>query len=116
MSENPAPTSRAPLMQEAVLRQLQQAGLISDVVAKGVAGGYVLQFRMGDAVATLASSRGGARVFASLETVVALLRRLGRARFEVDASQFEAGRVRAPRPDRSMALKATKNVARKKTK
>ena len=60
----------------------------------------------------LGNTRGGRRVFASLETIATLLQRLGFRRFTVDVTGYVRGRVRAARPDRSVAMKAVK-VAKK---
>lgn len=96
------------LLQEAPLRELIAARVISHVIATGLAGGFVLEVHFGERKARLASSRGGARTFASLSTVAVLLQRLGFPKFEVDASGYQPGRVRPAQPERSAAMKAGK--------
>jgi hypothetical protein len=98
------------LLQEAPLRELIAAGAVSSITALGVDGGFQVEIRFGSAeqggAARLASARGSARLFASLSTLAALLARLGYARFEVDATHYQRGRVRAAQPERSAAMKA----------
>jgi nitrate/nitrite transporter NarK len=96
------------LLQEAPLRELISARVISRVIAVGGTGGFVLEVHFGERKALLASSRGSARTFASLSTVAVLMQRLGQACFEVDASAYVPGRVRAPQPERSAAMRAGK--------
>jgi hypothetical protein len=95
-----------PLLQEAPLRELLAAGMVGRVVAKGLSGGFVLEIHIGDRAVRMANTRGGERLFASLETVALLLRRMGMNHFEVDVTHYEAGRIRAAQPERSAAMKA----------
>lgn len=104
--ETPNEEQETVLLQEAPLRELISARVISRVIAVGSAGGFVLEVHFGERKALLASSRGGARTFASLSTVALLMQRLGQACFEVDASAYIPGRVRAPQPERSAAMRA----------
>lgn len=111
------------LLQEAPLRELIAAGAVSSITAVGAEGGFVVEIAIGSrdqgAVARLASARGSARVFASLSTLAALLERLGYPRFEVDATHYQRGRVRAAQPERSATMKAgrlPKSKPRKKIK
>lgn len=106
------------LLQEAPLRELIAARVISHVIARGQTGGFVLEVHFGERKAVLASSRGGARTFASLSTVAVLLQRLGHPRFEVDVTNYLPGRVRAAQPERSASMKAGKlpKAARKSAK
>lgn len=106
------------LLQEAPLRELIAARVISHVIALGQAGGFVLEVHFGERKAVLASSRGGPRTFASLSTVAVLMQRLGHPRFEVDVSNYAPGRVRAAQPERSASMKAGKlpKAARKSAK
>ena len=106
------------LLQEAPLRELISARVISHVLALGKTGGFVVEIHFGERKALLASSRGGARTFASLSTIAALMQRLGHPRFEVDVTNYLPGRVRAAQPERSAAMKAGKlpKAARKSAK
>jgi hypothetical protein len=56
----------------------------------------------------LATSRGGTRRFASLDTATGFLRDLHVQQFAVDVTYHEPGRLRRARPDRSEALKRTR--------
>lgn len=94
------------LLQEASLRELIAAGVVSKLTAVGQAGGFVLQIRFGDRTSVLASARGEPRTFASLSTLASLMKRLGAPSFEVDAANFVPGRVRSAQPERSAAMKA----------
>ena len=86
------------LLQEAPLRELITANVVTGVTVKGGQGGFTLEIRFGDRRALLASARGSARMFASLATVGIFLQRLGYPRFEVDVSAYEPGRMRASQP------------------
>lgn len=109
---NPAPA----LLQEAPLRELIAAKVITGITAMGGKGGFVMEIRFGEGAGVLANSKGEARVFASLLTVATLLQRLGHPKFEVDATSFARGRVRAAQPERSAAMKSGKLLqARSKT-
>jgi hypothetical protein len=84
-----------PLLREAALRDFVAAGAVTKVMAIGRAGGFELQVHMGTTVATLGNTRGGIRLFASIGPLIALLRGVGWHRFEVDATNFVAGRLRS---------------------
>ena len=114
--EPPAPP--VALLQEAPLRELIVARVVSNVIAMGGSGGFVLEIHFGERKALLASSRGGARTFASLATISMLLKRLDFTRFEVDVTYYTPGRVRAAQPKRSASMKAGKlpKIARKTAK
>jgi hypothetical protein len=43
-----------------------------------------------------------------MDTLLPYLRRLGLPRFEVDATGYVPGRLRAARPDKSLALRGTR--------
>lgn len=95
----PSPPSEArplPLLGEAALRDFIGAGSVTRLEAVGRSGGFDLRVHMGATEATLGNTRGGVRLFASLEALTALLKRLDRPRFEVDASNYVSGRLRAP--------------------
>lgn len=95
-----------PLLKEAALRGLFAAGLVSQVMARGVKDGFVLEVMINGGAALLASSRGEERKFAALETIALLLRRLGTNEFVVNVASYEPGRTRAPQPERSKVMKA----------
>jgi len=96
---------------EGSLRELINARVITGFLARGHDGGFVIEANLGSEagrVAMLGNTRGGPRVFASLGTVAVLLQRLGFHQFMVDSTKYVPGRVRAARPDRSVALKKPK--------
>lgn len=96
---------------EGSLRELINARVVTAFVARGNDGGFVIEASLGTdpgRVAMLGNTRGGPRVFASLGTVAVLLQRLGFHQFMVDSTRYVPGRVRAARPDRSVALKKPK--------
>lgn len=94
-----------PLLKEAALRELFAAGMASNVLARGMPGGFVLEVSIGGRTALLASSKGDIRTFASIETMSVILRRMGVTTFMVDTRNFEAGRIRAAQPERSKMMK-----------
>lgn len=98
-------------LQEAALRELVNAGVITGFMARAQDGGFVIEAALGTEVgqtAVLGNTRSGPRVFASLTTIAMLLKRFGFDCFAVNTAQYVPGRVRAARPDRSSAMKAIK--------
>lgn len=108
MMDTATDSQETALLQEAPLRELIAARVISRAIAVGGAGGFVLEVHFGERKALLASSRGGARTFASLSTVALLMQKLRQPHFEVDASEYVPGRVRSAQPARSAAMRAGK--------
>lgn len=100
------PEQPVALLQEAPLRELIAARVVSRVCAVGGHGGFILEIEFGEGKAQLATSRGNARVFASISAIATLMQRLGQTRFEVDIADYVPGRVRAPQPKRSASMKA----------
>ena len=97
MTSTPPTEARPlPFLVEAALRDFIGAGAVTRLEAVGRPGGFDLRVHMGATEATLGNSRGGTRLFASLETLTALLKRMEHPRFEVDASNYVSGRLRAP--------------------
>lgn len=111
-----APKIAPALLQEAPLRGLIAAQVPTGITAVGRTGHFVVEIRFGDGLALLANAHDQVRTFAALSTLAGFLARLGCHRFEVDTAGFEPGRVRAPQPERSAAMKAgrlpTKNSTR----
>jgi hypothetical protein len=98
-------------LQEAALRELVNAHVITGFTARGQGRGFVIEAAIGtdgDRTAVLGNTRSGPRVFASLTTIALLLKRLGFDRFTVDTAQYVPGRVRAARPDRAAAMTKVK--------
>lgn len=94
----PAEPRPLPLLGEAALRDFIGAGAVTRLEAVGRTGGFDLRVHMGATEATLGNARGGVRLFASLEALTALLKRMEHPRFEVDASNYVSGRLRPPAP------------------
>jgi hypothetical protein len=95
-------------LKETTLRELVEAQSVRAACVVGLKGGYAVTVRYGLIERTLATTRGEVRVFASLNTAADFLRKLGLAKFEVDATGYEPGRVRPARPDRAEALRKTR--------
>jgi len=68
--------------------------------------------RYGSVEKNLVTSRGEVRLFANLNTAVNFLRQQGLTRFQVDATNYEPGRLRKARPDRAAALRNTRTSPR----
>ena len=87
----------------ALIRDRKGLRVVAEVI--GHPGGFVAEFRYEDQHRVLFSTRDEVRVFPNLTKLAVLLRKIGLARFRVDSSKYKEGLVRAPRPDRSRALK-----------
>lgn len=105
----PAPA----LLQEAALRSLIAAKLITGITAVGLKGHFVVEIHFGDGQAVLSNAHDQVRSFASLSTLAGLLSRLGCQQFQVNTTRFEPGRIRPAQPERSAAMKAGKLPAKK---
>ena len=97
-----------PTIKEATLKELVDAQSVrgARLVAEGSGFGVVVRYGMTERA--LASTRGRVRLFANLNTAAEFLRRIGLSHFEVDAANYEPGRLRAARPDRALALAKTR--------
>lgn len=94
-------------IKEPMLRDLVDANSIRSTCVTGHFGGYSIVVRYGQVERTLATKRGDIRLF-KLDNASKFLCELGIAKFEVDATTFQPGRLRKSRPDRAAALKGTK--------
>lgn len=94
-------------MKQQTLRDLVASGAVREATVIGMRGGYAIRVRHASVYQLLASSRGDMRLF-TLDAATKLLRELGIPRFTVDATNFEPGRIRKPRPDRAEALRKTR--------
>ena len=83
-----------PLLREMAVRGFVAAGAIPKMVAVGRRGGFELQIHMGDATATLGNTRGGIRLFGSMESLIGLLQRLGVRTLDVDITEFAPAPLR----------------------
>ena len=88
-------------LKEFALKELIAASAVSSIRAIGEVGGYWVRVTCNTGDRPLAATRGGHRMFASLDTLSAYLKRLGICEFDVDASNYQHSRLRRPRPDRA---------------
>jgi len=102
------PAYTVPTIKEPALRELVAASAVRSATIVGQHGGFVVTVNYGAGDRTLATTRGGIRRFATLDTAGAFVCGLGLPRFEVDLTQYEPARLRKPRPDRAEALKRTR--------
>lgn len=101
----------APSIDHGSLAKLAEAGAVRAAHVIGGTEGWGIVVTHGNTARTLASQRGKARLFRKLETVVAYLKEVGIARFDVDAAVFEPGKAPRTRPDRAEALKRAHQAA-----
>lgn len=88
------------------LRSLIVADLAGDFVVSGCLGGWTIGVYLGPVEPVrLAAASGAVRIFTTSDSAIHQLIRLGVTRFEVIADEYEAGSLRAPRPDRAVALR-----------
>lgn len=93
------------------LEKLAAAGAVTGAHIVGQRGGWALMVRDGLLDRPLAAQRSRqTRIFRKLETLVAYLKGLGIARFEVDAANYEP-EIASKRPDRAEALKRAHEAA-----
>lgn len=87
-------------------------GTLSRLVEAGAVKGARIVGQHGVAERPLAAQRSRqVRLFRRFETLVAYLKEVGIARFEVDAVNFDPQATRPSRPDRSEAMKRTHEAA-----
>lgn len=91
------------------LRDLVSMGAVKTATILGQKGGWAVLANMGMQERVLANKGGAVRMFATTDTAVRELHRLGLSTFTVDVSQYEKGRVRRGRPD--VAAKAKEAAA-----
>lgn len=92
----------------ATARELAAAGSVRDTVLVGQRGGYAVLFKVGMGERALATKEGLPRLFAGVDAAARVLRKIGIARYQVDASSLAEGDlIRRHRPDRAAALKRT---------
>ena len=101
-------------LNHATLAQLARAGAVTEIRAIGRSGGWLLAVSFGaQSGACLCAQRSGEpRLFARFESLVSYLKRLGIARFVVEAAGFEAKAAPSRRrPDRAEALRRVHRAA-----
>lgn len=102
-------------IKETLLRELIRAPVAVQATIRGTERGFLIEIRFGGEDKTLETARGGARLFASLDTAASFVNDIGLPRFEVDMSGYLPGRLRKARPDRAEALKRTRTRMRQQT-
>lgn len=93
------------------MRELVRAHSIDRACLVGRSGGYSITVWYASEERVLATSRGDIRTF-TLENAGKFLLEMGLPRFEVDATGYQPGRLRKPRPDRAAALRKTRTAMR----
>lgn len=101
----------AQTIDHATLSRLVADGTVRAAHVIGREGGWGIIVSCGKTLRPLAAQRGRVRLFSKLDTVVAYLKGLGIARFDVDAIKYDPNRPRRVRPDRSQALKLMHEAA-----
>lgn len=96
------------LIKEPMLRELIRSLISVETTIQGTKQGFLISVRIGEQERTLETARGATRLFASLDTAASFIRDIGLPRFVVDMTEYEPGRLRRARPDRSEALKQTR--------
>jgi len=95
------------------LSRLVEAGAVRGAHIVGQSGGWAVLVKYGMTERPLAAQRSRqVRLFKKFETLVGYLREIGIARFDVDASSYDATTTTtARRPDRADALKQAHQAA-----
>ena len=95
------------------LARLVEAGAVRGAHVVGQAGGWAVLIKYGMLERPLATQRGtGPRLFKKMETLVAYLKGLGLATFDVDAANYDPETlITQRRPDRADALKRAHEAA-----
>lgn len=88
------------------LKQLAEAGVVRSAHVVGQEGGWGILVKYGMTERALAAQRSHqVRIFRKLETLVAYLKGVGIARFDVDAVNYDPRSITATkRPDRAAAM------------
>ncbi|MGO4395864.1 hypothetical protein AB4Z46_31370 [Variovorax sp. M-6] len=73
-----------------LLRELAATRKVGSLIARGVTGGFILVMRDGDREQTLATQRGGERVFKKLDSLATYLAELGIYRVTVELENWSA--------------------------
>ncbi len=81
------------------LRDLVSMGAVKTATILGQKGGYAVVTSMGMQERVLANKLGKVKMFATTDTAVKELHRLGLATFTVDVSKYEKGSLRPARTD-----------------
>jgi hypothetical protein len=103
----------AETIDHSTLARLAEAGAVKGAHIVGHSGGWSVLVKSGKTERSLAAQRSRrVRLFRRLETLVAYLKDMGIARFEVDAANYDPNPATATRrPDRAEALKRAHEAA-----
>lgn len=95
------------------LSRLVEAGAVRGAHIVGQSGGWAILVKYGLVERPLAAQRSRqVRLFRKFETLVAYLRQIGIARFDVDAANYDPATIATSRrPDRAEALKRAHEAA-----
>jgi hypothetical protein len=95
------------------LMRLVEANAVRGASVIGQAGGWGIVIQYGMTERALAAKRGAVRVFKKFETLVRYMKSIGLARYQVDASNYEAdaAKVEPQRSDAAARMKAAHAAA-----
>ena len=95
------------------LERLVEAGAVRGASIVGQAGGWGVVIQYGMTERALAAKRGAVRIFRKFETLVAYLKEIGIAKYQVDASHFDpvAGNTERRRTDAAERMKNAHEAA-----
>ena len=91
------------------LERLVEAGAVRGASIVGQPGGWGVVIQYGMSERMLAAKRGAVRIFRKFETLVGYLKSIGIARYQVDATQFDAAALKTGRK-RTDAAERMKNA------
>ena len=91
------------------LERLVEAGAVRGASIVGQPGGWGVVIQYGMTERMLAAKRGAVRIFRKYETLVGYLKSIGIARYQVDATQFDAAALKTGRK-RTDAAERMKNA------
>lgn len=95
------------------LERLVEAGAVRGANIVGQPGGWGVVIQYGMTERVLAAKRGAVRIFRKFETLVGYLRDIGIVRYQVDATNFDAGalKVERQRTDAAERMRAAHEAA-----
>src|ERR1035437_734767 len=95
------------------LARLVEAGAVRGANIVGQPGGWGVVIQYGMTERVLAAKRGAVRIFRKFETLVAYLKDIGIAKYQVDASHFDpvAGKTERKRTDAAERMKNAHEAA-----
>lgn len=82
---------------QTTLERLVEAGAVRGASIIGQPGGWGVVIQYGMTERALAAKRGAIRNFARFETLVSYLKKIGIAKYQVDATQYDSKTVKAER-------------------